>query len=172
MYNMNVQHVVIVGTSHSYQIPPNGPAANELRAFLHKICNAHLVQAIAEEMSEEILPERGVNSTLCHELAISLGTPHRYCDLNTIQRIAAGVRDVNAIKRDGFFNDWSAEKTEEEIRKSQSIRERHWKRELLQLNKWPVLFVCGADHVLPFQQLLQENGLSAEIADHDWAPNH
>jgi hypothetical protein len=101
-----------------------------------------------------------------------MGVQHRYCDLDQAQRNNAGVRDVNATKIDGIRNGWSAEKTEEEIRKSQSIRERHWKGELLRLNKWPVLFVCGADHVLPFQQLLQENGLSAEVAFHDWAPNH
>jgi hypothetical protein len=59
-----VRHVVIVGTGHSYHIPPTGSAADEFRAFLGKICNARQVQAIAEEMSEDILPEWGVSSTL------------------------------------------------------------------------------------------------------------
>jgi hypothetical protein len=72
---------------------------------------------------------------------------------------------------DGFINNWSAEKIEEESKTSHSIRERHWLTELLNLNNWPVLFICGAEHVSPFQQLLQENALSAEVAAPDWAPN-
>jgi hypothetical protein len=167
----NVRRVVIVGTSHSYQIPPTGPAANELRAFLGEIVSTHLVRAIAEEMSQERLANWDVTSSLCLELAIATGVSHRYCDLGGAQRSAAGVRHVNDIKADGIIHGWSTEKIEQEIRASHSIRERHWMTELLDLNNWPVLFICGAEHVLPFQQLLQENGLSAEVAASDWAPN-
>jgi hypothetical protein len=155
-----VRRVVIVGTSHSYQIPPTGPAANELRAFLGEIVNTHLVRVIAEEMSQEALANWDVTSTLCLELAIATGVSHRYCDLDGAQRSAAGVRDVHHMKADGFIYGWSTEQIEQEIRASHSIRERHWMTELLDLNNWPVLFICGAEHVLPFQQLLQENGLS------------
>lgn len=169
---MNERHVVIVGTSHSYQIPTSpSPAANEFRAFLGEICNTHLVRAIAEEMSQEALANWHVTSSLCHELAIATGVSHRYCDLDELQRSASGVRHVNYIKVDGFLNDWSTEKIEQESSASHSIRERHWMTELLDLNNWPVLFICGAEHVLAFQQLLQENGLSAEVAAHDWTPN-
>jgi hypothetical protein len=51
--NMDVRHVVIVATSHRYQVSPSGPAADEFRAFLDKVCNAHQVQAIAEELTRE-----------------------------------------------------------------------------------------------------------------------
>jgi hypothetical protein len=169
--NMNERRVMIVGTSHSHQIPPAGPAANEFSAFLGEICNTHLVRAIAEEMSQEALSNWDVTSSLCHELAIATGVLHRYCDPDEAQRKAAGVRHVNYIKMDGFINNWSPEKIEQECRVSHSVRERHWMTALLQLNSWPVLFICGAEHVLPFQQLLQENGLSAEVAAPDWAPN-
>jgi hypothetical protein len=166
---MNEQRVVIVGTGH--RIPPAGPAANEFRAFLGEICNTHRVRAIAEEMSQGALANWNVTCSLCHGLATATGVPHRYCDLDEAQRRDAGVRHVNCIKADGFVNDWSPEKIEQECRASHSIRERHWMTELLDLNSWPVLFVCGGEHVLAFQQLLQENGLSAEIAAPDWAPN-
>ena len=78
---INVRYVVIVGTGHSYQIPPAGPTANEFRAFLGEICNAHRVQAIAEELSQEALGTWNVASSLCHALAIATGLLHRYCDL-------------------------------------------------------------------------------------------
>ena len=168
---MNLRRVVIVGTSHSYQIPPTSPAANAFRAFLGEICDTHLVGAIAEEMSEGALANWHVTSSLCQELAIATAVSHRYCDLDVAQRTAAGVRHEHFIKHYGFINDWSPEKIEKEIRASHSIRERHWMTELLDLNKWPVLFICGAEHVLPFQQLLQENELSAEVAALDWTPN-
>ena len=168
---MNVRRVVIVGTSHNYQIPPTGPAATEFRAFLGGICNTHLVRAIAEEMSQEALANWHVTRSLCHQLAITAGVPHRYCDLYEAQRRAAGVRHEHEIKVVGFFSRWSTEKIEQEVRASHSIRERHWVKELLDLDNWPVLFICGAEHVLPFQQLPQEKGLSGEVAAHDWAPN-
>jgi hypothetical protein len=170
---MSVRRVVIVGPGHSYHVPPNGPAADEFRAFLSRICHAHQVQAIAEELSQEALAANWkVAKSLCHELADAMRVSHRYCDLNTAQRNAAGVRAPQDDQLDGIYNRWSPEKTNEEIRNSQSIRERHWKEKLLNLDKWPVLFVCGADHVLPFQRLLSENGLSVEIAAHDWEPSH
>ncbi len=136
----NERCVVIVGTGHSFQIPPAGPVANELRTFLSEICSTHRVRAIAEEMSQEALANWGVTSSLCHEFAIATGVPHRYCDLDEAQRCAAGVRHVNRIKADGFFYDWSPEKIEQESRASHSIREHHWMTELLNLNNWPVLF--------------------------------
>ena len=151
---MNVRRVVIVGTSHNYQIPPTGPTATEFHAFLGGICNTHLVRAIAEEMSQEALANWHVTSSLCHELAIATGVLHRYCDLYEPQRRAAGVRHEHEIKVVGFFSRWSTEKIEQEVRASHSIRERHWMKKLLDLDNWPVLFICGAEHVLPFQQLL------------------
>ena len=167
---MNVRRVVIVGTSHNYQIPPTGRAATEFRAFLGEICDTYLVRAIAEEMSQGALANWDVTSSLCHELANAIGVSHRYCDLDEAQRRAAGVRHEHDIKFVGFFSRWSPEKIEQECRVSHSIRERHWMTELLDLNSWPVLFICGAEHVLAFQRLLQENELSAKVAAHDWAP--
>ena len=136
--SMNVRRVVIVGTSHNYQIPPISLAATEFRAFLGGISNTHLVRAIAEEMSREALANWHVTSSLCHELAIAAGVPHRYCDLNEAQRSAAGVRHEHEIKVVGFFSRWSTEKIEQEVRASHSIRERHWMKELLDLDNWPV----------------------------------
>ncbi|HEX3495571.1 MAG TPA: hypothetical protein VHT02_00090, partial [Methylocella sp.] len=115
-------------------------------------------------MNHEALACRNATSSLCHELAIEIGVSHRYCDLKMAQRNAAGVRSVNDIKADDFFRNWSPEKIEQECRASNSIRERHWMNELLDLNDWPVLFICGADHVSPFQQMLDENELSAQVA--------
>src|SRR5208282_5612838 len=141
---MNVRRVVIVGTSHSCQIPPTGPASNEFRAFLGEICDTYLVRAIAEEMSQAALANWDVTSSLCHELANATGVSHRYSDLDAAQRSAAGVRHEHDIKIVGFFiSRWSAEKIEQEIRASHSIRERHWMKELLDLDNWPVLFICG-----------------------------
>ena len=131
------------------------------------------MQAIAEELSQEALAKTWkCDKSLCHELAEAIGVSHQYCDLDTAQRSAAGVRAGQDVEIDGIYNRWSPEKIEEELRKSHSIRERHWKEELLSLDEWPVIFVCGAEHVLPFQRLLEENGLSVDVAAHDWEPSH
>ena len=101
---MSVRHVVIVGTGHSYHVPPTGPAADEFRAFLGKICNAHQVQAIAEELSQEALAKTWKYAkSLCHDLADAIGVSHRYCDLDTAQRSAVGVRGPQEDQLNGIY---------------------------------------------------------------------
>jgi len=48
-------------------------------------------------------------------------------------------------------------------------REHYWLEQLQEFNRWPVLFICGAEHSLPFFDLLQANNIDAILLAKDWS---
>lgn len=162
--------IVLVGTSHTFQYP--GTAASvELHQFLERLCAEHHIAAICEELNEDALAEKRETSSVCRNISISRNIAHRYCDPNLDQRKALGILQENPIRIDGWLKGWSQKKIEQEVRASHSIRERYWSDQLAILDKWPVLFVCGAEHTKPFRSLLEQRGLSIRIAACDWEPS-
>jgi hypothetical protein len=162
-----MKSVVLVGTSHKYQLPRN-PAEQEFRNLLARVCEAYGVQAIAEEMSIEALVQKRAAQSLGEHIADAKGITHRYCDPNNGQRKLLHIRQEQDIRTEAFLNDWDSERLEQEIRAAHAIRERHWLDHLLDLNCWPTLFVCGADHIRSFGGLLDQNGLRAHVVTLDW----
>jgi len=162
-----MKSVVLIGTSHKYQRPAN-PAEQEFRNLLEQTCKAYEVRAIAEEMSDGALTQRGASQSLCEQIANAKGIAHRYCDPNNEQRQALGIRQENDIRYEAFRNDWDSDRLEQEIRATYAIRERYWLNQLLDLNCWPVLFVCGANHIKSFCNKLEANGLHADVVARDW----
>jgi hypothetical protein len=161
--------VMLIGISHDYQLPGN-PAADMFRMFVEQVYATKTFRAIAEEMSLEEVAKRQATQSVGAEVAVKLGVCHRYCDPDTQQRSALGVRHKNLIKMDGWLYDWSQEKIQQEIRTSHSIREHWWLQRLLDLERWPVLFVCGACHVEAFGNLAKAHGLSVDVVAFDWGP--
>jgi hypothetical protein len=84
------------------------------------------------------------------------------------QRKALNIRGKQDIEWEGFCCDWSPERVEEEVVASHTIRERYWLTQLLQLGSWPVLFVCGADHIHSFCAMLKSEGVNVDVVVHDW----
>jgi hypothetical protein len=81
-----------------------------------------------------------------------------------------GIRGETDIRLQGFFDGWKEEQIEAAVRASHQKRETFWLRQLLALDVWPALFVCGANHVRHFAELLEEHGINASIAELDWEP--
>jgi hypothetical protein len=48
------------------------------------------------------------------------------------------------------------------------LRECIWLVRVLEENRWPVLFICGANHVPHLQKLFNSVGKPAEIAANDF----
>ena len=159
--------VVLIGTSHRYQMPEN-PAAGAFRTYIGHLHETTPFRAIAEEMSPEELANRRSALSICAEFANEVGIHHRYCDPNNEQRRGLRVRHQNIIKADGWLYSWSQERIQQEIQTSHSIRERYWLDRLFELDRWPVLFVCGACHIESFRLLAEGHALSVGIAAYDW----
>jgi hypothetical protein len=160
--------VALFGTSHSYQVPDS--AESEFRAAIEKACLNRKIRSIGEEFCAQELINRNIDVTICEQIANRFGIPHRYCDLNDEEREKLGVRHENLIRSQGWLLGWEQERIEREVRASHSIRERHWLYQILGLNCWPTLFVCGANHVLPFRKLLDANGITVQVIESDWEP--
>lgn len=141
--------IFIVGTSHeSYQIRPRcGPqdGADTFKQYISQAARTHSVKTVAEEMSLEALKGR---LTVCDEVAKEENLSHILCDPTYSERAALGI---------------SKEDTPSNAKK----REKEWLRRL-EPCIFPVLFVCGANHVCSFAQLCRDEGLVPTIVDCDF----
>ncbi len=160
--------VVLFGTSHTYQIP--GDAESQFQAAIEKVCSNQNIRSIAEEFSAEELTNRNVDASISEQLAKRIGIPHRYCDLNNKERLARGVQHENIIRSDGWMKNWDEDRIDHEVRASHLIREKCWLEQILAMDCWPTLFICGANHVRPFKELLHAHGITVQIIKYDWVP--
>ena len=166
--------VIVVGTSHSIQLGKNGAsgeADEQFTAFLESICHRYRVRVVAEEMNTEALAENKRSTSIPQRLATSLKLEHRFCDPNRSERIALGILQENDIRARAFGSGSSEAEIVACVAESHQKRERYWLDQLRALDRWPVLFVCGADHVGSLATLLEREGIAKLIAAQDWAPN-
>lgn len=159
--------IIIVGTSHTIQI-----ATPELKPFLERLCREFKVCAVAEEMSEEALGEKNCAASIPMQVAHALRLSHRFCDPNRTERASLGICQENDIRISAFPSTLPESEVATRLAESHAKRERYWLEQLRGLNLWPVLFVCGADHVASFCQLLKQEGIAAHVAAEDWASNN
>jgi hypothetical protein len=145
-------------------------AIEQLYNFLISLSAKYDVRAIAEEMNEAVLAENGTLESIACKVTADLNLRHQYSDPGQQVRAQLGILGENMIRIDGFFGGWNSEKIESEVRRSHAIREEYWLDQLRRLDIWPLLFVCGANHIGPFSDLLRSVGFDVELSDIDWAP--
>lgn len=156
--------VIIVGTSHSIQI-----ASRKLKPFLERLCGNFTVSAVAEEMNEEALLESNCTTSIPMQVANALRLPHRFCDPNTAERARLDIRQENDILISAYQANLSKTEVALCLADSHTKRESYWLDQLRDLNVWPVLFVCGANHVDSFCDLLRHEDIAVRVAVDDWA---
>lgn len=167
--------VLLIGTNHEYQYQrplaaSSGP--EQFRAMVAATCQREGVRAITEEWSVDANERKGVQQSVCKEIADALGIAHRYCDPSAKERKALGILiDEADIQLGGFFSGRDPQEVEAEVRDSHARRRRYWLERLFELDVWPLLFVCGANHTEPFRELLQANGIAVRVLFAKWEPN-
>jgi hypothetical protein len=169
-----VRPVWIIGTRHDYQrlrLGITDPGPEEFRAVLTAICSRKDVRAIGEEMTLEGLKTTGAYDSVSKQVADALGILHRYCDPSSEERRAIGIIDGDPIVESRLWAPCDEQNFKAEVRDSYNKRRGHWLEHLLQLNVWPLLFVCGANHAEPFRKRLQADGIDAHVLFANWAPN-
>jgi len=122
-------------------------------------------------MSREALAEAGVEKSICEILANELGFRHCLCDPDKVARQALGIRQKNDIRLEGFRNDWELKATQKRVLEEYRKREEIWLSQVEEFQDYPVLFVCGANHVKSFSSLLRSKGIRLKVLSKDWAPN-
>ncbi|SRR6266446_3218247 len=157
---------IVVGTSHTLQ-----RTSMELKAFLEDLCREFKIRAVAEEMSEEALSQHGGVASIPMQVARALATSHKLCDPNNAERAKLGIRQETDIRVQAFPSTLPESEVMAALADSNAKREQFWLEQLQNLNVWPVLFICGADHVVSFSQLLRCHGIATHVAAEDWASN-
>lgn len=157
--------VIIIGTSHSIQLK-----SDKLKYFLEDLCRVHNISAVVEEMNSDTLEERDCSASIPMQVARFLGVLHLFCDPSRAERVRLDILQENDIRAQGFLRNWFEEEVQQRIAESHAKRERYWFDQLRDLDQWPILFICGADHVKSFSLLLEKNGIEVHIAARDWSP--
>ena len=164
------KRVILIGTSHEYQLPGRA-GSHDFRAFVERLCFDHHVRAVAEECSQEALQAQDAAHSVCELIAGTLSVDHQYCDPDRRQRIELGILQENDIEILAWWSSDGGVDTDRQLKLSHSKRESYWLDRLLALDRWPALFVCGANHVEGFSHLLVSHGLSVHISESDWSPS-
>lgn len=163
--------VLVFGTDHRFQ--RRSPEFTEQQHqqfadYISCVAKANSVAALAEENNLQALEEVGVVESTVKCLAHELGLKHRYCDPDMKTRAALGIRQENQIRISVFPDRLPQEEVQQQLKESMRARERYWLSELVEFNTWPVLYFCGANHSLPFTELLQKNNVATVLVAQDW----
>lgn len=166
-------NVYVVGTSHNFQTGRDAES-EDLKAFknfLHAVCAEKDIRAIAEEMSPEALAESGATESTCEAITKELNVQHRYCDPDRNTRARLNIRQHNDLKMLAFQRDWTEKQLRDNILGEHRKREIIWLEQIRSLHQYPVLFVCGANHVESFGDLLLSEGVDFQVLAADWSPD-
>ena len=170
--------VVLVGTNHKFQRPVDGSNADgiaQFRSTIMDICLRHKIAAIAEEMSLHALQEKNVAESVAQQVCTLLGVHHQLSDPSPEERYKLCIRQDNDIRAEHMLDEWTREEIEADVllrgsTPSDRIREQFWLRKIQELDVWPLLFICGANHFASFAALLRANHVDVFEAHLDWEP--
>lgn len=175
--------VYILGTSHEYQRNDDTcqpESIGKFKRYLKFICQNYDIKAIGEEMSEEALKFWGREISIPRLFTQENPTiSHKYCDPEREEQKKFGIkqsgyfsqgRQLPEILQSPDVNNLSEEEAKQLEWQEDLKREPIWLCKILELNRWPLLFICGSDHVDSFKKLLDSESLSASIIDNNWKP--
>ena len=171
LIRMNPRIVVLVGTSHSIQMATGGTCqqlVDRFEAFLTNLCATKGIRGVAEELNPEALALRNRSTSIPQRIAVARKLEHRFCDPNRQERADLGIVEETQIEMKAWVHEWSKNETATQQTMHRTMRERLWLRELNRMEQWPVLFVCGANHMSSFQQILEQDNITVCVAAKDW----
>ena len=166
--------VELLGTSHRFQYGAPDCSEEEEAAFislLKELASRSKVAALAEEACEELMVRQPRLESTCATAARELKIADLYCEPSQSVRGKLGVRGHQAIEQDAWLLHWPQEQKLAEHAKEFAVRENYWSVQLLMADTWPVLFVCGAEHIRSFSTMLKSHGVVSKVVCNDWTPN-
>lgn len=160
--------VILLGTQHPLQEASprlSNAVLDDFRTHILKLCQTHQARSIAEEMSLQVVHEwrRPPRNSIPHDVAQELGIFHQYSDPNQVERDALGIQSVETDLARRIALGLPKTPQAELLKREQEEfikREEEWFRRISGLDRWPMLFVCGINHVPTFSAKLQACGFS------------
>jgi hypothetical protein len=147
--------IYLIGVNHALQHdgnpPHGGPSMEILRSlrqefshYLKEIILSLNLNCIAEEFNEDALQMSCASKSIAKSVALDLDICHLYCDPDKSERLSLGI--VNTGQSEDF-----------------SKREKYWLTVIQSNNVGDTLFLCGADHVKSFHNLLAEHEYKSKV---------
>ncbi len=146
------------------------PAGSEMLSYLSALCSQNQIVAIGEEISIDGLAQWESEESIPMYVAKKLNLPHCSCDPSVTDRRNLNMELNNFFIPEAELNGRTGEEIDLLIQVEYAKRERFWLEKLQAFNKWPLLFICGANHTASFATLLKSHGIEVEIASNDWEP--
>ena len=168
-----MRKVVLLGTSHPLQCGTQQTTPHDaLDRLLRELCAAHGIQVIAEEMEPEGLKRYGVTETVGARVCQAIGIESAYCDAGSAERIEIKKQlpPLPPIDPALPFGEMLAQQLDAEFEQLGDAREDFWIEKILQLNSWPLLFICGASHFNALRVKLARHGICVVDGPADWEP--
>jgi hypothetical protein len=150
--------IIVLGTSHPLQCGSDECAEEQIEKFkncLKQIIENYKIKCIVEEMTDKGLQIQGVENTIAYTL---------YKNLNLEKHLYTDLSDEHIADLCVFIDAFILREPTNERRNSKRellhqhllnpIRERLWLANILNLNIWPTLFICGIDHVNNMVELI------------------
>ncbi len=178
--------VYLVGTSHAYQggISRENACCNDLiefSIFLYKICCVYEIKAICEEMHPENLDDKhkGISIPMLVASLLDDVVKHKYCDPSSEQQKIMGIEKCGYFSRIPKLPEISRPKDLKNITQAEADklerqenlkREPFWLCKIQDLDTWPIIFICGSDHVPTFSNLLRTATFTVIAVNKKWEP--
>lgn len=167
----------IVGTDHRFQFGAGvwfggKPLTSESEAafdqMLREVVAAVNADTLAEELSIESLHDVGKTESTVQRLARRLGIGHVFCDPDRGERTQLSIRDENEIRASVMWERRTEDWIKSEILAATRRREEEWLRRIREHGGCNVVFVCGANHVKQFSEMVLRERSRIVIAHEDW----
>lgn len=168
-----MRKVILLGTKHPLQ---EGKLTSDFSVHIKELCKTHSIKAIAEEMNENI----SIANMLSKKEVLS----YKNIEANPEERKTLGIEDrIDIIFRmlcKYDINDWDTQfnnntlppealsEYNADMQETNRQREDEWLKRIKELDTYPVLVICGANHHAPFSKLLSESGFEVTEEDERW----
>lgn len=166
---------VLLGTSHPVQ-KGNNQKCNFM-SHIEQLCSTYHVRAIAEEIDNN-------TSSIAADVSSNLGIAYKIIEPTPIELQELGIEEIHCIEYElmsryelkiwpdnpnveNLVSDVYKE-YHERLQATYRQRESEWLKRINEINTWPVLIICGADHYDPFCELLISSDIDVEKAEKKW----
>jgi hypothetical protein len=169
-----VRKAYIVGTNHKFQ--RGEQRQREFSSFLEKICINLDIQLVAEEINDnaKLIVARDITNKHGIKYLIIEPRPSQYEEygikpIHKIRYEVMQIFDLESLHDPIDISDKIARELDQRIVDLHSSpREKVWLSRIEMANLWPVLVICGANHVTSFFSLLTHNDVLTKVVEQHW----
>jgi len=165
--------IYLFGIWHEYQCygENNDDKADLLKEAVKKAIEKKGVTLLAEEFNEDSFKDPDNSQTVLQFLEREDDDlKHIFCEMSAEKRAKEGILSRPQIRHQMFMHDEEPDEdvVREKERSYYPAREAHWLSVLKDYTDQNVLFVCGADHISSFGELLDENDIESEVLEEEF----